>query len=70
MFDPISHLVYVARGDDVRTTVVAGRILMNAGRVRTLAKDAVLREARAMADRVRQAVGMAAPPAGGKGDLP
>jgi len=69
MFDPISHLVYVARGDDVRTTIVAGRILMNAGRVRTLAKEAVLREARAMADRVRKAVGMTAPPAGGKGDL-
>jgi 5-methylthioadenosine/S-adenosylhomocysteine deaminase len=70
MYDAISHLVYVARGDDVRTTVVAGRILMDAGRVRTLAKDAVLRESRAMADRVRKAVGMAAPPAGGKGDLP
>ena len=25
MFDPISHLVYVARGDDVQTTIVAGR---------------------------------------------
>ena len=62
MFDPVSHLVYVARGDDVRTTVVAGRVLMAAGRVRTLSKDAVLRDAREMADRVRKAVG--------KGDHP
>ena len=69
MFDPISHLVYVARGDDVRTTVVAGRVLMTAGRVRTVSKDAVLREAREMADRVRKAVGMAVAPAG-KGDHP
>jgi hypothetical protein len=43
---------------------------MNAGRVRTLAKDAVLREAREMADRVRKAVGMAVAPAVGKGDRP
>jgi len=70
MFDPVSHLVYVAHGDDVRTTVVAGRVLMTAGRVRTLAKDAVLRDAREMADRVRKAVGMAVAPAGGKGDRP
>jgi 5-methylthioadenosine/S-adenosylhomocysteine deaminase len=66
MFDPISHLVYVARGDDVRTTIVAGRVLMRDGRVRTLSRGAVLRDAREMADRVRQAVGMAIP----KGDHP
>ena len=57
MFDPVSHLVYVSRGSDVRTTVVAGRILMAQSRVLTLRRDAVLRDARAMAERVRQAVG-------------
>jgi 5-methylthioadenosine/S-adenosylhomocysteine deaminase len=61
MFDPVSHLVYVSRGADVRTTIVAGRVLMEQGRVLTLRRDAVLRDARAMAERVRQAVG-AAPP--------
>jgi 5-methylthioadenosine/S-adenosylhomocysteine deaminase len=60
MFNPMSHLVYVSRGDDVRTTVVAGRVLMAGGRVRTLRADEVLRDARAMADRVRAAVGMGA----------
>lgn len=60
MFNPMSHLVYVSRGDDVRTTVVAGRVLMAGGRVRTLRADEVLRDARAMADRVRVAVGMGA----------
>ena len=64
MFDPISHLVYVVRGSDVRTTMVAGRVLLQNGRVRSLRRDAVLRDARAMADRVRQAVGLAARPAG------
>src|SRR4029077_19197641 len=31
MFDPMSHLVYVSRGDDVRLTIVAGRVLMAGG---------------------------------------
>ena len=58
MFDPVSHLVYVSRGSDVTNTIVAGRVLMNGGTVTTLKKDEVLTAARAMADRVREAVGM------------
>ena len=60
MFDPVSHLVYVSRGDDVRTTIVAGRTLMENGRVQTLKAEDVLRDARAMAERVRAAVSQAA----------
>jgi 5-methylthioadenosine/S-adenosylhomocysteine deaminase len=56
MYDPVSHLVYVARGDDVRTTIVNGRILMQDRRMRTLNEADVLREARAWADKVRAAV--------------
>ena len=56
MFDPVSHLVYVSRGSDVRTTIVAGKVLMDRGIVHTLRKDEVLRDARAMAERVRHAV--------------
>jgi 5-methylthioadenosine/S-adenosylhomocysteine deaminase len=63
MFDPISHLVYVCHGDDVRTTIVAGRVLMRDRRVLTLDRMEVLRDARAMAERVALAVG--APPVGG-----
>jgi 5-methylthioadenosine/S-adenosylhomocysteine deaminase len=63
MFDPISHLVYVSHGDDVRTTIVAGRVLMRDRRVLTLDPSEVLRDARAMAERVALAVG--APSAGG-----
>jgi 5-methylthioadenosine/S-adenosylhomocysteine deaminase len=62
IFDPISHLVYVSRGDDVRNTIVAGRVLMAGATVTTLNKEQVLTDARAMAARVREAVGMA--PAG------
>jgi 5-methylthioadenosine/S-adenosylhomocysteine deaminase len=56
MFDPISHLVYTTRGDDVDTTIVNGRVLMRARVVRTLDAPAVLAEARAAADLVRAAV--------------
>jgi 5-methylthioadenosine/S-adenosylhomocysteine deaminase len=58
MFDPMSHLVYVSRGDDVRNTIVAGRVLMAGGAVTSLTKDQVLNDARAMAVRVREAVGL------------
>ncbi len=52
MFDPRSHLVYVSRGADVRTTIVAGKVLMRDRQVLTLSPKDVLRDARAMAARV------------------
>jgi 5-methylthioadenosine/S-adenosylhomocysteine deaminase len=59
MFDPISHLVYVSRGDDVRTTIVAGQVLMQERQLKTLISDNILKDARTMAEQVRRAV---APP--------
>jgi 5-methylthioadenosine/S-adenosylhomocysteine deaminase len=56
MYDPISHLVYVARGDDVVTSIVHGRVLMQDGVVRTLDEGQVLEQARSAADLVRKAV--------------
>jgi 5-methylthioadenosine/S-adenosylhomocysteine deaminase len=56
LYDPVSHLVYVMRGDDVRTTIVNGRVLMRDGRVRTLDRAAVVSEARRLAQKVRAAV--------------
>jgi 5-methylthioadenosine/S-adenosylhomocysteine deaminase len=56
MYDPISHLVYVTRGDDVETTIVNGRVLMEQGRVLSLPEGEVLAEARKAAAAVRQAV--------------
>lgn len=56
LFDPLSHLVYVSRGTDVRTTIVHGRVLMRNGRVTRLDRDVVLREAREMAVKVQDAV--------------
>ena len=56
MYDPVSHLVYVARGDDVRTTIVNGRVLMRDRKVLTLNEAEVLRDARDWAGKVRAAV--------------
>jgi len=56
MYDPLSHLVYVTRGDDVKTTIVNGRVLMRDRKLLTLDEPRVLSEARALADKVRAAV--------------
>ena len=56
MYNPVSHLVYISKGPDVRTTIVNGRVLMRDRRVLTLDEPAVLAEARKMAERVRAAV--------------
>ncbi len=56
MYDPISHLVYTTRGDDVRTTIVQGKVLMRDRAVLTLNEGSVLAEARGWAEKVRAAV--------------
>jgi 5-methylthioadenosine/S-adenosylhomocysteine deaminase len=56
-YDPVSHLVYVTRGDDVRTTIVNGKILMKDRQVRTLNRAAVIADANRLAQKVREAVG-------------
>jgi 5-methylthioadenosine/S-adenosylhomocysteine deaminase len=57
MYDPISHLVYATRGDDVRTTIVDGKVLMKDRQVRTLNRASVIAEANKLAQKVREAVG-------------
>ena len=57
MYDPVSHLVYAARGEDVRTVMVNGRVLMRDRKMLTLDEPAVLAEARKFAGAVRAAVG-------------
>ena len=60
MDDPLSHLVYVIHGDDVRNTIVNGRVLMRDRKVLTLDEAAVVAEARSWADEVRAAVNLPA----------
>jgi 5-methylthioadenosine/S-adenosylhomocysteine deaminase len=56
LYDPVSHLVYTTRGDDVRTTIVNGKVLMKERQLRTLDRAAVLADARRLAARVKAAV--------------
>jgi 5-methylthioadenosine/S-adenosylhomocysteine deaminase len=56
MYDPISHLVYTTRGDDVDSTIVNGKVLMRGGKVFTLDERRVTDAARAAAAQVRAAV--------------
>jgi 5-methylthioadenosine/S-adenosylhomocysteine deaminase len=56
LYDPVSHLVYVTHGDDVKTMIVNGKVLMKDRQLRTLDRAAVMAEANALAERVRAAV--------------
>jgi len=56
LYDPVSHLVYVTRGDDVQNTIVNGRVLMRNRRVLTLDRLAVIAAANQLAPSVRAAV--------------
>ncbi|MEQ1730108.1 MAG: amidohydrolase family protein [Vicinamibacterales bacterium] len=56
MYDAVSHLVYVTRGDDVRNTIVNGKVLMRDRRLSTLNEAEVLAQAKALAQKVRDAV--------------
>jgi 5-methylthioadenosine/S-adenosylhomocysteine deaminase len=56
LYDPVSHLVYTTRGDDVRTTIVNGAVLMRDRQVKTLDAKAVIADANRFAERVKAAV--------------
>jgi len=56
LYDPVSHLVYVAKGADVRHVVVEGRVIMRDRRVLTLDEKAVVAEADRLRDQVRRSV--------------
>jgi 5-methylthioadenosine/S-adenosylhomocysteine deaminase len=60
MFEPVSHIVYVAHGDDVRSVMVNGKFLMRDRKMLTLDEARVISDARAAALQVREAVGAAA----------
>jgi len=51
-YDPISHLVYAARGSDVDTVIVAGKVLMQHRRLTTIDEAELIREARQRAARL------------------
>ena len=56
LYNAVSQLVYTTRGDDVRTTIVNGRVLMKDRAVRTLNRATVIADANTLAEKVRDAV--------------
>ncbi|MBR5704838.1 MAG: amidohydrolase [Deltaproteobacteria bacterium] len=56
MYNPISHLVYAAKGGDVLHSIVNGRLLMRDRRLLTLDEMAILQEARKLAQRIGRIV--------------
>ena len=52
MYSPVSHLVYCAHSQDVKLTMIKGRILYRNGEFYTIDKEKVYAEAQAFADRL------------------
>ncbi len=56
LYDPVSHLVYSARGSDVRFVWVDGQLVVAKGSVLTIDEPGVLAEARRMAGRIARRI--------------
>jgi 5-methylthioadenosine/S-adenosylhomocysteine deaminase len=56
VYDPVSHLVYAAKGADVEHVVIEGRIVLDGRRVTTLDEAAVIAEANRVRDQVRRSL--------------
>jgi 5-methylthioadenosine/S-adenosylhomocysteine deaminase len=57
LYDPISHLVYAARGSDVRDVIVNGVVVVRQGKIQTIDESNIKRRARAMASEIGRQVG-------------
>ncbi len=53
VYDPISHLVYAAKGSDVRHSLIGGRVVMENRRLTTIDLERVMAEVRAIAQTLR-----------------
>ena len=58
MYDPVSHLVYSARGSDVRDVLVNGSIVVRDRRMATIDEAEVKERSRSLASRVSNNLGM------------
>jgi 5-methylthioadenosine/S-adenosylhomocysteine deaminase len=56
MYSAYSHLVYVLKGADVRTSIINGKIVMLNGRVLTLAEPAIREKAKAYQRRISESL--------------
>lgn len=56
LYNVVSHLVYVTDSEDVVTTIVEGRVLMENGRVLTLDSARVVADARKIGEKIAEAL--------------
>ena len=56
MFDPYAHLVYAGGRDDVRSVMIDGAWVMRDRVLTTLDEEAVLADARAIAEKIERHV--------------
>ena len=55
MYNPIAHLVYAVRGSDVTTSIINGKIVMEAGRLLTLELEDIIKNIKIIADEIKGA---------------
>ena len=60
LYNVYSHLVYAARGSDVSTVVVNGRVVVRDGEVTTVDEAEVMERAHTFRDRVREVIAQVA----------
>jgi 5-methylthioadenosine/S-adenosylhomocysteine deaminase len=54
MYNPASHLVYSARGSDVKTTIINGEVVMEDGRLLSLDLEKTMGDIRKIAESIRR----------------
>ena len=54
MYNPVSHLVYAAKGSDVTTSIINGTVVMNDGRLKTMDLKAVMNDVNRIAKEVTE----------------
>ena len=54
MYNPASHLVYSARGSDVKTTIINGEVVMEDGRLLSLDLERTMDDIRKIAEEIRK----------------
>ncbi|MEJ2718000.1 MAG: amidohydrolase family protein [Deltaproteobacteria bacterium] len=60
-YDLISHLVYSAKGSDVRDLIVNGKVIVDHGRITTIDEEALKAAVRKFAERIRSDMGVGKP---------
>lgn len=59
LYDPVSHLVYSARGSDVRHVMVNGRVIVKDGRMTTVNERTIKTRVTEIACRIEEGLGLA-----------